>query len=231
MSAPGESVRAAEPHDPSAARLRGFGPAGLAALLVILAGALLGPLVAAALVIVWAHVSGTPWCALGFRRPASWTRTVLLGVLGGAALKLIMKALVMPLLGAPIWNGTYQDLAGNRAAIPGMLFAILVVAGVGEETFYRGYLFERLGRAIGTGPAARAATVVLTSALFAAAHYADQGLPGVEQALFTGLAFGAAYAATGALWGVMIAHASFDLVAYALTYWRLEGAVDHLIFE
>ena len=127
-------------------------------------------------------------------------------------------------------NAAYQALVRNPGAIPGMLSAIVLGAGFGEELFFRGYAFERLGRLMGRGRAARGAIVAGTTLLFAVAHYSDQGVAGVEQALVTGLAFGTAYAVTGRIWTVMIAHASFDLVAYAILYWGLEAKVARLIF-
>ena len=55
---------------------------------------------------------------------------------------------------------------------------------------YRGFLFERLGKLFGTGTGARVSIVLLTSVLFAFGHYANLGIPGVEQAMITGLVFG-----------------------------------------
>jgi membrane protease YdiL (CAAX protease family) len=73
--------------------------------------------------------------------------------------------------------------------------------------------------------------VVLTSAVFASGHYADQGLAGVEQATFTGLAFGTIFAITGRIWMVMCAHAAFDLTALAIIYCDLESKVAHFVFK
>lgn len=207
------------------AALRGFGPLGLAAILVILAGNLLFPPLSALLVLAWAYASEMPWHELGFVQPKSWTKSILIGVAFGALFKLAMKAIVMPLLGAPPVNAHYHYLAGNAAALPGMLYALIIGAGFGEETVYRGYMFERLGKVLGSGRRAKLAIVLITTALFAAAHYPEQGIPGVEQAVFTGLAFGSIYAVTGELFMLMVAHASFDLVALALIYWNLEAKV------
>lgn len=88
--------------DRIAARLRGFGPLGILAILVILA----------------------------------------LGI----AFKFLMKTIVMPLLGADPVNHAYHYLAGNRAALLGAVWAMIVVAGFGEETVFRGYMFERFGK-------------------------------------------------------------------------------------
>jgi len=205
--------------------LRGFGPPGIAAILVILGGNFLFPPLSALLVLAWAYASETPWPELGFVRPKSWTKSILIGIAFGALFKLVMKALVMPLLGAPPINARYHYLAGNTAALPGMVLTLIIVAGFGEETVYRGYMFERLGKLLGNARRAKLAIVLITTTLFAAAHYPDQGIPGVEQAVFTGLAFGGIYAVTGELFMLMVAHAAFDLVALALIYWNLEAKV------
>jgi membrane protease YdiL (CAAX protease family) len=219
------------PDDRFAARLRGFGPVGvLATLAVLAAGAVLGPFKALP-VLLWAWRSRTPWRELGFVRPAIWARTVVIGIVAGAAFKLAMKSVVMPLLGAPPANAAFQFLVGNTAAIPVMLVEILVGAGFGEEVVFRGYLFERIRHLLGPGVGVRVAAVVFTSVLFAAAHIPMQGLSGAEQALVTGLVFGTFYAVTGRIVGVMIAHAAFDLAAVAIIYWNLETTVAHWFFR
>jgi hypothetical protein len=107
----------------------------------------------------------------------------------------------------------------------------VVGAGFGEETVFRGYLFERLGALLGKGARARAATVILTSGLFALAHYTGQGLPGVQQSAAVGLVFGTVFAATGRIWTLMFAHAAFNLTAIAIIYYDLESSVAHLVFR
>src|SRR5688572_16611668 len=85
--------------DEFAAALRGFGAVGLLAWVVIYFGnALFAPLTAL-LVLAWAWRSGTPWREIGFARPRSWIAVLAGGILFGIAFKLVMKALVMPLLG------------------------------------------------------------------------------------------------------------------------------------
>jgi hypothetical protein len=211
--------------------LRGFGPLGILAFVVILLGNAVVVPGSALLVLAWAWRSRTPWREIGFVRPESWARSTAAGVAFGVAFKVAMKAVVMPLFGADPINHAYHWLAGNPAAIPGALFALTVGAGFGEETVFRGYLFERSGKLFGASAGARTATVLVTSAWFGLAHYSTQGLAGVEQATVTGLAFGTIYARTGRLWTVMVAHAAFDLTAYAMIYWNLESEVAHLVFR
>ncbi len=221
--------------DAFAAGLRGFGPPGIIALLVILltgniiVGRMIVLPVGAVLVLVWARWSHTLWPQLGLARPGSWMATVLVGLVFGVAFKLIMKAVIMPLLGADPINQAYHFLAGNRAMLPTAVWAMFA-AGFGEELVFRGYLFERLGRLIGSGPRAKTAIVLLTTLWFGAAHYLNQGFAGVTQGVIFGLVFGTIAMVTGRIWLLMIAHTAFDLTALSIIYWDLETNVAHSIF-
>ena len=218
--------------DRVAAGLRGFGPLGLLAILVILfAGGYPYLPLSAILVLVWAWWSRTPWREIGYVRPESWITTIAGGIAFGIAFKFLMKAIVMPLLGADPINHAFHFLAGNPAALPAMLFAVIVGAGFGEETIFRGWMFERFGKLFGGSAGAKSAMVLLTAVWFGLAHYSLQGLPGVEQATIVGLVFGTIFAVTGRIWMLMIAHAAFDLTAVAMIYWSLESDVAHLVFK
>ena len=223
--------RAVPPSDDRVAeRLRGFGPLGIIAVLVILAGnGLFAPL-SAILVLAWVWRSRTPWRDIGYVRPGNWVVTLVVGIAFGVALKILMKAIVMPLLGAPAINQAFQYLAGNTAALPAAIYAMVAVAGFGEETVFRGFMFERLGKLLGTSAWARTIIVLFTSIWFGLAHYSLQGLPGVEQATIFGLLFGTIMAVTGRIFMLIVAHAAFDLTALAMIYWGLESRVAHLIF-
>ncbi len=218
------------PQDRFAARLRGFGPLGILAVLVIAAGQIVPPL-SAVLVLVWTKLSRTPWREIGYVRPRSWIASLVVGVAFGILFKFLMKAIVMPLLGANPVNQAYHYLVGNRAALAAAAFTIIVVAGFGEETVFRGYLFERLGKLLGRSLAAQIVIVLATAAVFASLHYFGQGLAGAQQAAITGLVFGTVFAVTGRVWMLMCAHAAYDLTAVAIIYWNLESVVAHLIFK
>ncbi len=195
------------------------------AFFVILAGNLLFVPLSALLVLAWARRSGTPWRELGFVRPPSWIRTLAIGLVFGIVLKLVMKAIVMPLLGAPPTNSAYQHLVGNTAALPVMLYLVIVGAGFGEETVFRGYLFERLRKLFRPGMWSQALIVFLTAAFFGLVHYPDQGAAGAEQATLVGLVFGMVFAIRRQIWTLMVAHAAFDLRAVAIIYFGWERRV------
>lgn len=217
--------------DRIAAALRGFGPLGILAILIILAGNFLVPPLSAVFALVWVRLSRTPWHEIGYVRPKSWIGSVAIGIAFGVVFKLVMKAIVMPLLGASPINAPYHYLAGNTAALPGMVFTLIVVAGFGEETVFRGWMFERFGKLFGPSLWARIFIVLITSLWFGSLHYKEQGLAGVEQAIFTGLAFGTIFAVRRRIFMLMVAHAAFDLMALALIYWNIESQVAHFIFK
>jgi len=226
-----EFVSADQTNDKFAARLRGFGPLGILAILIILGGNFIIAPLSAILVLIWVNLSNTPWPEIGYVRPRSWLKTIAIGIVFGVAFKFVMKALVMPLFGAPPINPVYQFVTGNTAVIPLMLYTMIVTAGFGEETFYRGWMFERLGKLFGPSTGAKIAIVLITTILFASVHYPEQGLPGVEQACITGLVFGSIFAVTGRIFMLMIAHAAFDLTALWIIYCGFETQIAHLIFK
>ncbi|MEO6454226.1 MAG: type II CAAX endopeptidase family protein [Ginsengibacter sp.] len=218
-----------------AAKLRGFGPIGIFAILVIifsgnivLPGMILLP-VGAIFALLWTRFSHTPWRQIGYIRPKSWSLTAVIGLMVGTVLKFFMKAIILPLLGDPI-NHTYHFLAGNTAILPTAVLAMLVT-GFAEETVFRGYLFERFGKLFGTGLRATLLILFLTSTLFALGHLYDQGTNGMVQAAITGLVFGSIYSITRNLWLAMIAHAAFDLTVLTIIYLNLESKVAHLLFD
>lgn len=215
--------------DKTARALRGFGAAGLAAVAIVYLGnALVEPL-GALLVLAWAWRSGTPWRELGFARPRSWLLAVAGGMALGVALKLLLKALLLPALGAPPVNAAYHYLVGNDAALPGAIFLMAVSAGFGEEVLFRGFAFERLGKLLGESASAKAAIVLGTALWFGLEHIANQGYWGFLQGTIIGLVFGALYARWRNLWPLIAAHAAFDLAALAIIYLDLEREVAGLL--
>ena len=236
LQPPADGQGALPSDDRLAADLRGLGPLGIVAILLIvvsgnvIVGNMVVVPIGAFLVLVWAWRSRTPWREIGYVRPKSWIGTLAAGLAFGSAFKILMKMIVMPLLGADPINRAYHFLAGNRAMLPAAVWAMLV-AGFAEETVFRGYMFERGGKFFGSGAGAKALIVLVTSGWFGLAHYADQGLAGAEQTVIVGLVFGTIFAVTGRIWMLMCAHAAFDLTALAMIYWNLESKVAHIVFR
>ncbi|HEX4822955.1 MAG TPA: CPBP family intramembrane glutamic endopeptidase [Candidatus Polarisedimenticolaceae bacterium] len=220
-----------EQEDRLAEKLRGFGPLGSAASLVVL---LFGPVLEPFNLLpalAWIHYSKTPWSDLGLARPKSWLTTIAGGALFGAGLKLLFKSVVMPLFGTPTVNAEYHYLYGNTAALASIMIVAVFGAGFGEELVYRGFLFERLGRLWGRSPLAKTAIVAVTSLLFGAIHYPAHGIYSATQAALDGAAFGTVFAITGRLWPLVVAHAAFDVTAVLIIYFGWEERIAGLVFR
>jgi membrane protease YdiL (CAAX protease family) len=236
---PGSNVENSEPAlsgGQFAADLRGFGIIGILSILLILLGGnlFIGGIVFIPLgglfALVWTLRSKTAWSELGYVLPKSWISTMVVGLVFGFGLKLFMKTIVMPLLGANAINPRYHFLSANKATFPVALL-FMVVAGFSEETVFRGFLFERFGKLFRPSFWSKTLIVLISAGLFGLGHLADQGLVGFEQAIITGLVYGIIYAKTGKIWMLIIAHAVFDITAVAIIYWNLESEVAHFFFK
>ncbi len=218
-----------------AKELRGFGPPGIFAIgTVLLTGTITIQQIAiplgAVLVLLWVRLSCTPWHEIGYVRPRSWGRTIAAGIIFGFTFKLLTKAVIMPLLGAGPVNFVFHYLSGNSAALPAAIWMMLVT-GFAEETVFRGFLFERMGKILGRRWWTKAVTVIVTSLWFGFAHMPVQGFMGGVHATILGLTFGTIYAFTGRIFLLMIAHAVYNLTALSLIYWNLEAGVAQFFFR
>ena len=81
---------AAQADNRLARQLRGFGPLGILAILIILGGNLLIAPLSAILVLMWVKLSATPWREIGYVRPRSWLRTITIGI--GFGVRALMTA-------------------------------------------------------------------------------------------------------------------------------------------
>jgi membrane protease YdiL (CAAX protease family) len=90
----------------------------------------------------------------------------------------------------------------------GDLVLIALLAGVGEEVFFRGLVQPYLGRRFGPW-----AGLAQASFLFGLAH--PHGVAYVVLATAMGGVFGGLWMSTGSLVGPIVAHAAYDLVALA----------------
>ena len=213
-----------------AQNLAGFGPAGTLVFLAICGASAVFTPAGAALVLVWAWLSLTPSRNIGLVRPGSWMNGLLLGVLLGLSEKFILKAIILPLLGAPPAIAAFGDLAANPRRTLFLVTYVIIGAGFCEELIFRGYLFERLGRLLGDSLLARCLIVALSTMFFAGLHY-QQGRYGVANAAICGDIAGIVYIASRfRLLTVVVAHAAFDLSAIALNYFKLEATLSHLFF-
>ena len=134
---------------------------------------------------------------------------VTLGIFAGGAAGFFLKAGDIP------QHGVGALLARNRQEAWSASL-ISINAGLVEEIFFRAMLFVAIYHITGS-----VLTGMLGStALFAVAH-AYQGLAGILSSGLIGALFMVIYAATGALWLVILLHALLDLRGLVFLPWSL----------
>ena len=156
-------------------------------------------------VLVW--VRGCPLRTyLALRWPG--TRQFLVS-LGGFLLLLAASDSLSYVLGRPIVPPVLVSWYRSSSP-PLLLFAVLVVAPIGEETVMRGFLFQGIASSR-WGPLA----AILVSSLSWAALHVQYDLYGVTTVLATGLYLGAVRQRTASLLLTMVLHAVANAVATA----------------
>ena len=165
--------------------------------------------------------------AIGFRRPASWLRVVLVA-LAAATLRILLSALLIDPLTQKFWPPAAAP--AEAAAITGnlkiALLALLIVwsfAAFGEEVAYRGYLLTRAADLGNRTNTAYIAGVILVSVLFGYGHY-YKGPSGIIDSGVAGLILGSGYLLTGRnLWTSILAHGFIDTFGVIVLYFGLDS--------
>jgi CAAX protease family protein len=154
------------------------------------------------------------WSSMGFKRPASWQRLLLIALAAAAARILLGQFLIEPVTGLfwpkPTPPALANEITGNMTMALVALLLVWTFAAFGEEIAYRGYL---LTRAVDIGSRSTAAYwigIVLVSILFGYGHY-YKGVSGVIDSGVAGLILGSAYMLAGRnLWASIFAHGFID---------------------
>jgi CAAX protease family protein len=154
------------------------------------------------------------WSSMGFKRPASWQRLLLIALAAAAARILLGQFLIEPVTGLfwpkPTPPALANEITGNMTMALVALLLVWTFAAFGEEIAYRGYL---LTRAADIGRRSRVAYwigIVLVSILFGYGHY-YKGTSGVIDSGVAGLILGSAYMLAGRnLWASIFAHGFID---------------------
>ena len=157
------------------------------------------------------------WSAMGFKRPASWLR-ILLIALAAAAVRIGLGDLVIEPLTAHFWPPIVAPAGTGEISLhlwAALLWLLIVwtFAAFGEEVGYRGYLLTRAADLGGRTTAAYWIGVVIVAVLFGYGHY-YKGPTGILDSGVAGLILGAAYMFSGRnLWTCILAHGFIDTFA------------------
>ena len=162
------------------------------------------------------------WSAMGFRRPVSWTRIVLIA-LAAVAVRIAVDQLLISPITERLWptaetREEVAEIAGHLPVALKWLGIVWTFAAFGEETAYRGYLLTRAADALGRTKPAYWIAVVIVSVLFGIGHYWN-GSGGMISSGFAGLVLGSAYMLAGRnLWASILAHGLIDTVFLVADY-------------
>jgi membrane protease YdiL (CAAX protease family) len=154
------------------------------------------------------------WSAMGFKRPVSWRR-ILVIALAAAVLRILLGQFVIePITGffwpAPSAPELANEIAGNVKVALLALLLVWTFAAFGEEIAYRGYLLTRAADVGERSITAYWVGIVLVSILFGYGHY-YKGPSGIIDSGIAGLILGTAYMLGGRnLWACILTHGFID---------------------
>ena len=154
------------------------------------------------------------WFAMGFKRPASWRRILLIALVAAILRILLGQFLIEPVTGLfwpkPSPPALANEITGNvKIAFVGLLL-VWTFAAFGEEIVYRGYLLTRAADVGKRSELAYWIGIVLVSILFGYGHY-YKGAAGVIDSGVAGVILGSAYMLAGRnLWASIFAHGFID---------------------
>lgn len=184
------------------------------------ASALVGELGFALAVVVWIKfVSKAPLAALG--KPRAPLRDLAVGVLTGIVLVflgtlavVVVQTMVTSFVGHQVTLPDQVEACVRGAWLAASGPVIILAAPVGEELFFRGFLYRGLRRRFSTWPAA-----IISALVFGSIHYAGVSflliIPGLS---LVGLGL-ALLAERRGLLASMAAHAAFNAVGFAMIAW------------
>jgi membrane protease YdiL (CAAX protease family) len=154
------------------------------------------------------------WRDIGLSFPSNWRRLLLMGAAAGIAMELIELFATQPLLVAV--TGKYPDLSDFRDLIGNVRLLLLIVAGswivagVGEELVWRGYILNRVADLLGRGRLGWAMSIGIVSVVFGLAHY-YQDWTGIMENSIDGALLALLYIACGRnLIAPIVAHGVTD---------------------
>jgi len=120
------------------------------------------------------RLRGQRWRDIGLSFPPDWRRLLLIGAAAGIAMELLELFATQPLLVA--LTGKYPDLSDFHSLIGnGRLLLLIVagswiVAGIGEELVWRGYVLNRVADLLGRSRLGWAVSIGIVSVVFGLAH-------------------------------------------------------------
>jgi len=198
-----------------------------------------GSLVALALLlglVIWtAWRKGTGLSEIGLNRPASWLKTLMLGVAWAVFIFLLFRLFLQPLL--ETITGVERDLSrfdylkGDETALANTLIMLWVSAALMEEVLFRGFLVTQVAEIFRNTRAGWVTGIIGSAVIFGLVH-AYQGLSGVLLTGLAGVLFGFIFVFHGRnLWVAVLAHGFTDSSAAFMVYLDIYERVTSLVWQ
>ena len=164
------------------------------------------------------RLRGETLADIGLKRPASWMRTLMIGI--GLAAIIFIAIYVSEKAGFRRDLSKFKAVQGNlELALFGVFYAS-IGAGFYEEFMFRGFLMQGLAMLFGGSRGAWIVACILQGVLFGLAH-AYQNLLGIAITGTLGVLMGLLVLASGRnLWPVIIGHGLFDASRFVLFYFE-----------
>lgn len=162
------------------------------------------------------------WKQVGLRRPASRLRVILVGFGFAAAGAFLSEKAITPLLLRLTGEAQPQTveqtwLRGNLFYFLVLLIGIWVLAALGEELVYRGYVLNRLSDLFGHSRVGWGIALTVSSLMFSLGHGVI-GFAFIIGAFLSGLIEGGLYLASGRnLWLPIVFHGTWDTIFFSLS--------------
>jgi uncharacterized protein len=161
------------------------------------------------------HWRGELWDSLGLRKPASWPRAIAIAIVL-YCVDYAVSTWAVPQIAAivhPVPRPSF--LAYIHGDVTGLVTWVTIgwiVGGFFEECLFRGFLLNRVEKALGGGALALTVAVIAQAILFGSLHLYAGTFAFLYAALF-GLTHGIFYVLGGRnLWPLIIVHGTWDTV-------------------
>lgn len=155
-------------------------------------------------------VGGSPWSALGFRapQPDSWRWAVV------AFFAYLFVAVAYSLLITAPEQRDLADELGFNTGLAGAVsaaIAIVIIAPIAEETFFRGFFYGSIRDLTSPWPAA-----LISGALFGVIHLSSGEFSTVPPLFAFGVILAWLYQRTGSIWPPIAVHMVNNALAFTL---------------
>jgi membrane protease YdiL (CAAX protease family) len=176
------------------------------------------------LALAWLSLAlrGVRWRDVGLALPANWLRLLLIGIGAGVAMELLELFVTQPLLVALTGKfpdlSEFRELRGNIGLLVVLIAAAWIVAALGEELVWRGYVLNRCTDLFGRGRVGWILSIALCSIAFGLAH-SYQDVTGIVENSLDGALLALLYVASGRqLIAPIVAHGITDSVDFLIIF-------------